>query len=108
MVPKSNTEPSGFTKFVYMLGVIFIGVTSYIDALMVLKYKTTASEEQNPIGSFLITTTGQEGLFLIKMMTTMTVVLFTVFLLKKWTQAAYLIVAVVALFQLSLMCYIFS
>lgn len=91
-----------------MLCVLFIGVTSYIDALMVVKYKTTPAEEQNPWGSYLIQAVGQDGLFLVKMCGTMAAMLVFLFLFKKWVQAAYLVVAVVTAFQLLLMCYIFS
>ncbi len=105
---ESRIEPGGFASFLYMLCVVFIGVTSCIDALMVVKYKTTVNEEQNPLGSFLIKTTGQEGLFIVKITGTMMVVLFIIFLFRKWVRAAYLIVSIVTLFQLSLMCYIFS
>lgn len=103
----TKIKTSQFTNFVYMACVMFIGFTSYIDALMVVRYRTTILEEQNSIGSFLIKTTGHEGLFLIKMFNTMMVILFAIFILQKWSRAAYLIVAALTIFQLSLMCYIF-
>jgi hypothetical protein len=105
---KTTRKPSKFVKLSYKLFLLFITATSCLDAAMVVIYRTTAREEQNPLGSFLIGTTGQEGLFVVKMLTTMIVILFALFLFKKRPQAAYLIITLVTFFQLLLMCYIFS
>lgn len=85
-----------------------IAATSVLDASMVVVCRTLPSEEKNPVGSWLIANYGQYGLFTAKMIGTVGVMLALAFLYKKWTQAAYLVVGVIAAFQLSLMYYIFS
>lgn len=92
----------------YFLCVIIIVFTSIVDAIMVVAMRTTKDEEQNPLGSYLIEHAGQTGLFTAKMVGTGIVAGVLLFLFKKWTEAAYLVVGVITVFQLSLMYYIFS
>lgn len=102
------TRRSGFALVSFLLGLLVISVTSVLDASLVVALRTTAEEEKNPVGSWLIANYGQYGLFTAKMFGTVGVMLALAFLYKKWTQAAYLVVGVITAFQLSLMYYIFS
>ena len=92
----------------FRLYCVLIGLTSLLDAGLVLHLRTTAQEEQNPVGSWLILEWGQGGLFAVKAVGTIAVLVTLLFLYKIWRPAAYLIAAAVAAFQLLLMTYIFS
>jgi len=87
---------------------VFITLTSLIDAGVVVIVDTSPELEQNPLGSFLIKQLGTGGLFWVKTCTTGIVAAILIILYKKWRRAAQLAVMVLSVMQVLLMAYIFS
>jgi hypothetical protein len=86
--------------------VCFIFVTSCLDAAMMVIYETLY-EEQNPMSLFVLKTCGTSGFVTVKLVMTVIVSAFVLFLWKMWQEAAQLTAVVIALFQTCLMCYLF-